>query len=58
MFKSFITTKQEVSKNTTLTRQYKMDLSRLELTALDNNKNMREQISIFLLGFEPKDKDY
>ena len=33
--------------------EYKIDLSRLEVTAFDNNKNMSEKSSIFCKGFKP-----
>lgn len=52
-FKLFVTTKEEKSKMIIATREYKIDLSRLDVTALDNNKNMRQEISIFFLGFKP-----
>ena len=33
--------------------EYKMDFSRLKVTALDNNKNNKENIVIGFVGFKP-----
>lgn len=36
-----------------VTLEYKIDFSRLKVTALDNNRNNKENIVIVLVGFEP-----
>lgn len=45
--------KQEHNKIIMVSLEYRMDFSRLNVTALDNNKNNIENTAIVFVGFKP-----
>ena len=51
--KLLATIRQEHSSIITVSLEYSMDFSRLELTALDSKRNSTEYISIGFVGFKP-----
>lgn len=51
MFRASSPNKEELAKIVIVLREYKMALSRLSVTALDNNKNNREYSVTFLFYF-------
>ena len=53
MYKLPKASKEEYSKIVIAILLKSIDLSRLKVTALDNNKKKIEEITTFCLGFEP-----